>query len=93
MGITRDTWIWSDKPMSDFRREEYEQDLERKVDAQNELGRVQEWVAAHRAKVLAMPIPRNECPGCFSAIYELAAADGWCWDCNPTRRKADRAGA
>lgn len=66
--------------------ERYYAELERRVDAQNELGHIKEWVAAHRTKVLAMPIPRNECPGCFSVIYDLAAADGWCWDCNPSRR-------
>lgn len=25
------------------------------------------WLAKERAKVLAMPLPRNTCPGCFSS--------------------------
>jgi hypothetical protein len=41
------------------------------------------WVKDHRAKLLAQPSPRKECPGCFSPIYDLAEKDGWCWDCNP----------
>lgn len=68
-------------------------ELERRVDAHLELARVQEWCSQHRWEVLARPLPRDECPGCFSTIYDLAAADGWCWVCNPTRRKADSRGA
>lgn len=47
------------------------------------------YLSAARARVLAMPLPRNECPGCFSAIYDLAAKDGWCTDCNPALRRVD----
>lgn len=39
----------------------------------------------------AMPEARKSlvfCPGCKSAIYEQAAIDGWCWDCNPDGRTA-----
>lgn len=64
--------------------------LEKRVEAHN---RNYEWheqnkayLAAARARVLAMPLPRNECPGCFMAIYEGAAKDGWCTDCNPNNR-------
>lgn len=49
-----------------------------------------EWVAAHRREALAKPIPRNECPGCFSAIYEGAAEQGWCCDCMPQRARYER---
>jgi hypothetical protein len=62
-------------------------ELEQRVDAHLELVRIQEWCEQHRKKVLAMPLPRNECPGCFSAIHDGAALDGWCWDCNPSRAK------
>jgi len=40
-----------------------------------------EFTAKHRQKVLAMPLPRNECPGCFCRIYDEAAKQGWCADC------------
>jgi hypothetical protein len=87
MGITRDTWIWDDVPMNDFRRERELDALEARIEAHN---RNYEWhqqnnayLAKERAKVLAMPLPRNTCPGCFCAIYDLAAKDGWCLDCDP----------
>ena len=67
-------------------------ELERRVDAHLELVRIQEWCAKHRSEVLSMPIPRNECPGCFQTIYDDAAKDGWCWDCNPKNRKDVRTG-
>ena len=62
-------------------------ELERNVEAieiHEELGR---YVLKARRKVLAKPIPRNECPGCFSAIYDGAAEQGWCCDCYPQREK------
>ena len=49
------------------------------------LKQTQDWVANHRREVLALPIPRNECPGCFSAIYDGAAEQGWCTNCYPRR--------
>jgi hypothetical protein len=58
-----------------------EEGLERRVDAHLELVKIQERVAKHRAEVLAKPLPRNECPGCFMAIYDGAAEQGWCCDC------------
>lgn len=68
-------------------REEYLDHLERVVDAHNAN---HEWhdknkasLAKRRAEVLAMPLPRNTCPGCFMAIYDGAAEDGYCTDCNP----------
>lgn len=53
----------------------------------NVLKKTQEWVAQHRRQVLKKPIPRNECPGCFSVIYDGAAEQGWCCDCYPRRRQ------
>lgn len=46
---------------------------------------VRKSVAKNRAKALAKPLPRNECPGCFSAIYDGAAEQGWCTNCYPRR--------
>lgn len=41
-------------------------------------------------KVPTMPMERDQgrgtCPGCKMAIYDLAAAEGWCTDCNPKER-------
>lgn len=34
------------------------------------------------AASLKMP-PRDKCPGCFLAIYDDAAMQGWCTDCYP----------
>ena len=69
-------------------------EMERNVDAMNELHRVTQLVNEHRAKLLAKPAPRSECPGCFSAIYDLARKDGWCWDCNPENpRRVDSRGS
>jgi uncharacterized protein YceH (UPF0502 family) len=34
------------------------------------------------AASLSMP-PRDKCPGCHSAIYDGARAQGWCTDCMP----------
>jgi hypothetical protein len=62
-------------------------ELEHNVEAHLELVRVQAWCAGHRRKVLAMPIPRNECPGCFSTIYDGAAEQGWCCDCYQQRAR------
>lgn len=55
------------------------------------LKQTQEWVANHRREVLAKPIPRNECPGCFSVIYDGAAEQGWCCYCYPRRKKISAA--
>lgn len=41
--------------------------------------------AAIRRELLAEGPPRDTCPGCFSAIYEGAARQGWCLDCIPRR--------
>lgn len=35
-------------------------------------------------------LPRNTCPGCFSAIYDGAADQGWCCDCFPKRSKYEK---
>lgn len=79
----RETGPMGDAQMSEENRRQSRsgEELERRVDAHNELVRIQAWVDEHRAKALAKPLPRNECPGCFAAIYELAAAQGWCCDC------------
>jgi hypothetical protein len=44
-----------------------------------------EHVREARRKAIAKPLPRNECPGCFVAIYDGAAKQGWCCDCYPSR--------
>jgi len=31
----------------------------------------------------------KECPGCHLAIYEQAAIDGWCTDCNPNQGEGE----
>jgi hypothetical protein len=56
-------------------------EVERRIDAHDELQRFKGWVEKRRAKVRALPLPRNECPGCFSSIYDGAAAQGWCCNC------------
>lgn len=43
-----------------------------------------------RRVALRQPIPRSTCPGCFSAIYEGAAEQGWCCDCFPKRQHYER---
>ena len=60
-------------------------ELGRNVDAWNHLQEIIARVKANRLEELAKPIPRNTCPGCFSAIYYGAAAQGWCCDCYPIR--------
>jgi hypothetical protein len=65
----------------------YLDEVEQRIDGHNELVRVREWCEHHRKEVLAMPLPRNECPGCFSAIYDGAAEQGWCCDCYPQRKR------
>lgn len=65
-------------------------ELERNVEAHLELVRIKEWCAGHRRKVLAMPTPRNECPGCFVTIYDGAAEQGWCCDCYPHRARHEQ---
>lgn len=56
-------------------------ELERNVYAIEQFQEIVAQVAENRRKALALPIPRNTCPGCFSAIYEGAAEQGWCCDC------------
>jgi ribosomal protein L37AE/L43A len=65
-------------------------ELERRVDAHLELIRLGEVVRQNRVKVLAQPIPRNTCPGCFMAIYDGAAEQGWCCDCHPKRAEYEK---
>jgi hypothetical protein len=64
---------------------DYLDEVERRIDAHIELERVKEWCTQHRRGILALPLPRNECPGCFSTIYDGAAEQGWCCDCHPRR--------
>jgi hypothetical protein len=56
-------------------------ELERKVRAHRILQVIHWRVAKLRRAALAKPLPRNECPGCFAAIYDGAAEQGWCCDC------------
>ena len=65
-------------------------ELERNVEAIEHFQELQARVSANRRKALALPIPRRTCPGCFSAIYEGAAAQGWCCDCWPMRESYER---
>lgn len=62
-------------------------ELERNVDAILQYQEICAQVRENRRKALAKPIPRNKCPGCFSAIYDGAAAQGWCCDCWPQRQR------
>lgn len=61
------------------------EELERNIQSMEIFHAVCVKVRDERAKVLARPIPRNECPGCFSAIHDGAAKLGWCLDCHPNR--------
>lgn len=65
-------------------------ELERNVRAIEHFQTLMAQVSANRRKALALPIPRNKCPGCFAAIYEGAAAQGWCCDCWPLRASYER---
>lgn len=61
-------------------------ELETNVEAHRHL-QVMVWrVRKARRKALATSLPRRKCPGCFSAIYEGAADQGWCCDCFPKRK-------
>ncbi len=60
-------------------------ELERNVAAIEEFERVKVYVSGIRRRILGNPLPRAQCPGCFSHIYEGAAAQGWCCDCWPNR--------
>lgn len=61
------------------------QQLERNVRAHRIMQVVKWRVRKARRRELAKPIPRNVCPGCFAAIYDGAAEQGWCCDCYPKR--------
>ncbi len=65
-------------------------ELEQNMKAMEHFEEVLERVKKNRLEALALPIPRNTCPGCFSAIYEGAAAQGWCCDCFPIRDSYER---
>lgn len=66
------------------------QELEARVWMHNELVRMAGVVNECRRRALEQPLPRNECPGCFSAIYDGAAKQGWCCDCMPKRSKYEK---
>ena len=51
-----------------------------------ELDEIVVLVRKARREALRSPLPRHKCPGCFSAIYEGAAKQGWCCDCYPQRK-------
>lgn len=55
-----------------------------------ERDRVKATVLKNRKETLAMPKPRNTCPGCFSSIYDGAAKRGWCCDCFPKRKAYEK---
>lgn len=64
--------------------------MERNVMAHRQL-QVTIWrVRKARRVELRKPLPRRTCPGCFSAIYEGAAAQGWCCDCFKSREHYER---
>ena len=60
-------------------------ELERNVSAIEHFQEICARVSANRREALRLPIPRNTCPGCFSAIYDGAAKQGWCLICWPLR--------
>lgn len=65
-------------------------ELERNVEAQRHL-QVMVWrVRKARRAALRLSIPRRTCPGCFAAIYEGAAEQGWCCDCFPGRKRYEQ---
>lgn len=66
------------------------EELEENVTALEHLKAMQARVSESRRKALAKPIPRNECPGCFAAIYDGAAKQGWCTNCYPLRASYER---
>ena len=66
------------------------EELEANVSAVEYFQELQARVSESRRKVLAQPIPRSTCPGCFSAIYDDAAKAGWCGDCEPLRPSYER---
>jgi len=66
---------------------EYFDWCERQDAAEAEMKRVRSEVEKIRRAALALPLPRNKCPGCFSAIYDGAAEQGWCCDCYPQRAR------
>lgn len=74
--------------------EQYLDQLERRIDAHNahhdEMQRIDAYLNTERRDLLDKPAPRNKCPGCFSAIYHGAAAQGWCCDCHPKRVKYEK---
>jgi hypothetical protein len=71
-------------------RQEYLDWCDKQDAAKAELKRVQKAVDKNRREAMAKPIPRNECPGCFSIIYDDAAAQGWCTNCFPHRAKYEK---
>lgn len=71
----------------------YEQscaELERKVEAHNQIAEIDQWLADARRSVLKEGPPRSQCPGCFSSIYDGAARQGWCCDCMPKRSRYEK---
>ena len=60
-------------------------ELARNISAIEHFQEICALVSENRRKALALPIPRNQCPGCFAAIYDGAAKQGWCCDCWPLR--------
>lgn len=65
-------------------------ELEANVNALRELEEMHARVSTYRRLLLKLPAPRSTCPGCFSAIYEGAAKQGWCTDCYPLRASYER---
>ena len=74
--------------------EEYLDALEKRIDAHNANVAARQEIDAYlkdaRTAILRQPIPRDQCAGCFSAIYDGAAAQGWCCDCYPQRHKYEK---
>jgi hypothetical protein len=72
----------------------YLDDLEKRVNAHVLNHEIWEKIkrdhAALRRTLLAEGPPRSTCPGCFSAIYDGAAEQGWCCDCMPKRSKYEK---
>lgn len=65
-------------------------ELERNVWAARHLQTIVWRVRKSRRAELRKPLPRSTCPGCFSAIYEGAAEQGWCCDCFGSRAHYER---
>lgn len=69
--------------------ERYLDEMERRIDAHVQNYEIHQQIerdlASARRELLSEAPPRDQCPGCFLAIHDGAARQGWCCDCMPKR--------